>query len=99
MSVGLCLYAQVLSARPILSLLSKGQCWNCVYVYGTSCIMCVKGCRLLKCACSVMKDADFFIAHDEREGKEEEKKRHVGSVASGLERVSSFRIETCQVVV
>lgn len=46
-----------------------------MYVYSISCIICVKGCRLLKCACSVMKDADFFIAHDERGGNEEEKKK------------------------
>lgn len=33
-----------------------------VYVYSVSCIMCVMGCRLLKCARSVIKDADFFTA-------------------------------------
>ena len=56
-----------------------------VYVYSVSCIMCVMGCRLLKSACSVMKDADFFIAHDER-GR---RKTHVERALT-LERVLSF---------
>ena len=38
-----------------------------VYVYSVSCIMRVMGCRLLKCARSVIKDADVFTAHDERD--------------------------------
>ncbi len=46
-----------------------------MYVCGVSCIMCVKGCRLLKCVSSVMKDAEFFIAHYERGESEEEKKK------------------------
>lgn len=37
--------------------------------------MYVKGCRLLKCAISVLKDTEFFIVHDERGGTEEEKKK------------------------
>lgn len=39
--------------------------------------MCVKGCRLLKCARFVMEDAEFFIAHDERGENEEEKKKEM----------------------
>lgn len=38
---------------------------NCVYC--VCCITCVKGCRLLKCASSVINATEFFIAHDERE--------------------------------
>lgn len=37
----------------------------------------VESCWLLKSASSVMKDTDFFIAHDERGGNEEEKKEDV----------------------
>lgn len=70
--------AKVFGPWLILLLLYKGQRWNCAYVYSTSCIMCMDGCRLLNCASSVIMGpavlySSWYNGRDHREAKQHQR--------------------------